>query len=141
MLPGCSRPQKELHHRGMALKQFAWLDRLDVLQILQCFITLWFMSIFSIQHMQYAICNIIYLDIDLFTFLRCVSSRRPLEEIPLKATKDSCQKSLETTLGSAFGALKCQIEHPEDSQFGLDDEFPEKRSRRSVGADSGLKYV
>ena len=46
--------------------------------------------------MQYAI----YLDIDLFTFLRCVSSRRPLEEIPLKATKDSCQKSLETTLGS-----------------------------------------
>ena len=98
MLPGCSRPQKELHHRGMALKQFAWLDRLDVLQILQRFITLWFMSIFL-----YNICNMqdaIYLDIDLFTFLRCVSSRRPLEEIPLKAAKDSGQKSLETTLGS-----------------------------------------
>ena len=56
----------------------------------------WVYFLYNIRNMQYAI----YLDIDLFTFLRCVSSRRPLEEIPLKATKDSCQKSLETTLGS-----------------------------------------
>ena len=44
-------------------------------------------------------------------------------------TSDSCQKSrLKRCLAESW-CLQCQIEHAEDSQFGLDEELPEKRSR------------
>ena len=44
-------------------------------------------------------------------------------------TSDSCQKSrLKRCLAESW-CLQCQIENAEDSQFGLDEELPEKRSR------------
>lgn len=96
----------------------------------------WVYFLYNIRNMQYAI----YLDIDLFTFLRCVSSRRPLEEIPLKAAKDSGQKSLETTLGSDLVPSM-----PDWTSGGLAVwigwRVTGEEESWVVGADSGLKYV